>query len=328
MKIKKMVRPVIIISLVALTMFGYYQVPKFETVEATSVVEKSVIKSEVDYTITANQETTLWAAGENLEKGMPLYYYALKPGLTVYPALSINNPDSGEIKVDLHLGNVDKEGNYYWKKLIKNQQTGKVTIGNKDLKPLEIDVMEILEMTNSIDEELNSRRGSSGTNIILVSINAVIGEELLKHDIVFTLGSSGVIPPADEDLVFRKEIAEEVPYKQLERRTLSDYLECSYFWSYLGGISLLFMSGFYTFSKEPKNTYKRYDKWVSKAALNTDKKPDAYFDSLKELIDTAVELDKKVIFDSNSDTYYILDGSNLYAHEKSNNRTMTRRGRH
>lgn len=46
------------------------------------------------------------------------------------------------------------------------------------------------------------------------------------------------------------------------------------------------------------------------------KEPDAYFDSLKELIDMAVELDKKVIYDSAGETYYILDGDIIYVHKK------------
>lgn len=325
MKYNNILRPAISILLIALAVVGYFQIPKFESVEASSVNKKAAIESSFNYMVTATQDTILWTAGEVLDEGMPLYYYVLEPILTVYPTIAMDNPEEGEIKVELYIGSVDSGGNYLWKKYIRNQQTGKTMIDAKELKPIEINVLELLELASLIENELNDRRGSNSSLSILISMSTDLEEESLKHDISFTFGANGIIPPANELLSASKEIVEETPVKVLERRTLSDYLECSYFWSYGGALSFLFITALVTFKSEPKSTYKRYENWVSKATLVIDKKPDAYFDSLKELIDTAVELDKKVLYDSGSETYYILDGSNLYAHIRKNEQSINRR---
>ena len=325
MKNNKTIMLSISILILLLVIVGYFHVPKFEKVEASSVQTKTVLESSFDYEFKANNDTIIWSSGETLEKGMPLYYYALEPSLTVYPSLLADNPEEGEIKVETYIGSFDKEGKHYWIKFIKNQQTGPTMVGAKELSPITIDVAELLEMASEIESELNSRKGSSGIPSILISLKSDLGGELFEHDISFTLESNGIIPPSAEQLSVRKEIAEEIPQTIMESRTLKDYLDCGYFLSYSGAIAFLFVTSFVTFKREPKSVYKRYNNWVSRATLTVDKEPEAYFDSLKELIDTAVELDKKVLFDYVKDIYYVLDGQNLYAHVKVTDEKISRR---
>lgn len=325
MKNKRILFHATTILLVVLSISGYFHIPKYEIVEAGKIDTEAVIESSFDYEVRVNKDTLLWSSGEILEKGMPLYFYALEPGLTVYPALKMDNPSRGEVKVEVFLEAGDKDKNVYWSKFIKNQQTGTTYVGFTELSPIEIDPFELLELADGIAEDLEIQKARMGNLYILISLQAELEKESINHDIRFTLDSHGIIPPPDDQLSAREEIRAESTVKISEKRTLNDYLSCSYFWTYSGAFSLLFATAFISLKKEPKNSYRRYNSWVSRARLNSNKEPDAYFESLKELIDTAVELDKKVIYDPGREIYYLLDGDNMYAHVKKIEQALTRK---
>ena len=316
MKKKWPIISVFIILIVGLAVFAYFQVPRYTKDEVSQTVTEDVIDLFVEYEVRSNRDTMLWSSGEILEQGRPLYFFSLEPDLTVYPTLKTINSHSGTVKVEAYLENVDNEDNVYWSKAINIQQYDISLTSQENLPPLELNLMEMLELTEEISEELGLQRGGRGNLQIRVSLYADLGAESISHDVPFILDSHGLIPPPDDELAVQKEIVSHDSEQIMQARTFTDYLECPYVRTYGGIIIILIVAAFIISGRESQDEYKRYDSWVSKAVIPKVKEPDVYFSTLKELIDTSVELDKKVVYDVRRKAYFLLDGDNWYVHKK------------
>jgi len=307
---------VFIILIVGLAVFAYFQVPRYTKDEVSQTVTEDVIDLFVEYEVRSNRDTMLWSSGEILEQGRPLYFFSLEPDLTVYPTLKTINSHSGTVKVEAYLENVDNEDNVYWSKAINIQQYDISLTSQENLPPLELNLMEMLELTEEISEELGLQRGGRGNLQIRVSLYADLGAESISHDVPFILDSHGLNPPTDDELAVQKEIVSHDSEQIMQARTFTDYLACPYIRTYGIIIIILIIAASIIYGRERQDEYKRYDSWVSKVVIPKIKEPHAYFPTLKELIDTAIELDKKVIYDIRRDAYFLLDGDNWYVHKK------------
>ncbi|MFO7951670.1 MAG: DUF5305 family protein [Bacillota bacterium] len=318
MKKRRSIIPIFIILIAGLAVLAYFQVPRHIKYEDDRTVTEDVINFLVEYEVRSNQDTTLWSSGEIMEQGMPLYFFSLEPDLTIYPTLEAINSHTGSVDVEVRLENVDGDGNTYWSKVIKDQQYDISIPDEENLPPIELNLMEINELSETISEELGLQRGGRGNLQVGISLNADLEAESISHKFAFIMDSHGLIPPPEDELVAQKEIVSDDSEKIMQERTLSDYLECTYFRTYGSLIIVLIIFAFVTYSREKKDEYSRYDCWVSRAIVPKVKEPKAYFATLKELIDTAIELDKKVIYDVKREAYFVIDGDNWYVHKKRN----------
>jgi hypothetical protein len=308
---------VFIILIVGLAILAFLQVPRYVKSEVNRADTLDVIDFSVAYEVRSNKDTMLWKTGEILEQGRALYFFTLEPDLIVYPTLKANNSYEGAVDVDIYLENIDKDGIIYWSKEIQNQHYDLLLNGTENLPPIELDIIEMLGLSQLIFEELGLQRGARGSLQVRYSFQADLEEESLLQDVAFTLDSHGLIPPPDDQLLMQKKIVSHNSSQIMQARALSDYFECPYFRGYSILITVLIAFSLFTYSRDKKDEYSRYEKWVSKAIIPKIKEPDAYFTTLKELIDAAVELDKKVIYDEQREAYFLLDGDNWYVHKKT-----------
>lgn len=306
--------PIIILLILGIAVLGYFQVPGYEKKEVSQTAVKAVIESSFDYKVKANANTILWSAGETMEKGMPLYFLAVDPLLSVYPSVHADNfqYENGTYILNVYLESLDREGKPYWSELLQNRQE-EIVPGKSSISPIKYNISELYIKKEEITKELNFNKGK---HRLLIFLEVQLDEEVLVHNTSFALESDGIAPPVDK-LKSHKEIYEESVEKSMVARTFSDYLRCGYFRLYAGSITVLLITAFFSYKPGQKSEYERYKKFISKAVLTADKEPDAYFHSLKELIEMAVELDKKVIFDATRETYFVLDGDKTYAYKNN-----------
>ncbi len=305
-----------IILIVSLAILAYIQVPRYVESEVNTIDTLDVIDFSVAYEVRSNKDTMLWASGQIIEQGRALYYYALEPDLIVYPSLKANNSYNGAVDVEIYLENVDKDGITYWSKIIENRHYDISLNGIENLPPIELDITEMLGLSQTILEELGLQRGVRGALQIRFAFLADLEEGSLLQEAAFILDSHGLVPPPNDQLTGQKKIVSPSSSQILQTRTLNDYLECPYSIAYSILITVLIAFAVFTHSRGKKDDYSRYDRWVSRAVIPKVKEPDAYFASLKELIDAAVELDKKVIYDKHREAYFLMDGDNWYVHKK------------
>jgi len=305
----------VLLLLAGLLVLAYYQVPRYEKRQVTSQETASTMESSFAYEVRAEQDTSLWASGEVLEQGRPLYFYSLDPALSLYPTLQATEPYQGEYHLKVHLQSENSDGDNYWSELIESRQ-GDVSLNDAaDLEPVELSIPAIRENADSISDELNF---GGGDHRVLVSLQAELEEETINHEIPFYLDRHGLVPPQNDKLTAKSQVTEEGTETVMKSRATEDYLQCGYFWIYAGGFIFLASIAFFTYRREHHSEYQKYHRLVAKASLELDKEPAAYFYHLKELIELAVELDKKVIYDQSRETYYVLDGDHLYAHVRKN----------
>lgn len=306
-----------IILIISLAVLAFLQVPRYVKNEVNRTDTLDVIDFSVAYEVRSNKDTMLWTSGEIIEQGRALYFFSLEPDLIVYPSLKANNNYIGSVDVEVYLENVDKDGITYWSKVIENRNYDLSLNGTENLPPVELDIMEMLGLSQLIFEELGLQRGARGNLQIRFAFQTDLEEESLFHEAAFTLDSHGLVPPPDDQLRGQKKIISQSSSQIMQARTFSDYLECPYSRAYSILITVLIAFALFTYSRDKKDEYSRYERWVSRAVIPKIKEPDAYFATLKELIDTAVELDKKVIYDKQREAYFLLDGDNWYVHKKT-----------
>jgi len=306
-----------IILIIGLAILAFLQVPRYAKNEVNRTDVLDVIELSVAYEVRSNKDTMLWRSGEIIEPGRALYFFALEPDLIVSPSLKANNNYNGSVDVEIYLENVDQDGITYWSKVVESRNYDLVLGSTENLPPIELDIMEMLSLSQVIFEELGLQRGVRGNLQVRFAFLADLEGEPFSHEASFTLDSHGLVPPPADQLLGQKEILSHSSSQILKARTLSDYLECPYSRAYGILITVLIAFAVFAYSRDKNDEYSRYNRWVSKAVLPKIKEPDAYFATLKELIDAAVELDKKVIYDERREAYFLLDGNNWYVHKKT-----------
>ena len=248
---------------------------------------------------------------------MPLYFIAVDPLLTVSITLEAEELDfnGGSVHLDFYLESVDRDNRAFWSEHLKSYNA-EITKSDRNIDTMAFKISDIYELAKEINTDLEFRKGS---HRLLIVMEAQLGEEKMEHSLAFNLENEGVVPPSEDKLSSKREVYGEIVQKIMVARTFNDYMRCGYFWIYTVTIIVLIVIAFVSYNTEQKTEYQRYKNYISKVDLTMDREPDAYFYSLKELIEMAVELDKKVIFDETRDTYYILDGDKVYAHKKDEN---------
>ena len=309
--------PALVIMIIGVVILGFFQVPAYEKKEVSQPVAEAVIEAFFDYEVKAGADTMLWSAGEIMEQGMPLYFIAVDPLLTVSITLEAEELDfnGGSVHLDFYLESVDRDNRAFWSEHLKSYNA-EITKSDRSIDTMAFKINDIYELAKEINTDLEFRKGS---HRLLIVMEAQLGEEKMEHSLAFNLENEGVVPPSEDKLSSKREVYGEIVQKIMVARTFNDYMRCGYFWIYAVTIIVLIVIAFVSYNTEQKTEYQRYKNYISKVDLTMDREPDAYFYSLKELIEMAVELDKKVIFDETRDTYYILDGDKVYAHKKDEN---------
>ena len=195
-----------IILIVSLAVLAFLQVPRYVKNEVNRTDTLDVIDFSVAYEVRSNKDTMLWASGQIIEQGRALYFFSLEPDLIVYPNLKANNQYNGAVDVEIYLENVDKDGITYWSKAIDKRHYDISLNGTENLPPIELDIMEMLGLSQTIFEELGLQRGTRGTLQIRFAFNTDLEEESLFQEAAFTLDSHGLVPPPDEQLIGQKKI--------------------------------------------------------------------------------------------------------------------------
>lgn len=285
------------------------------TYEVTEPVDEQQFGTGMATSAVVTGNSTLYEQGTTLQD-RPAYFYNATPDLTVGVTASV--PDDREVAVDqrLVLRHVAERGGApFWERqrvLATSSET--VTDGEAT-------------MNTTIDMQA-VRRNVAETRSAIGGIGSFRTE--LHLQVEYTTASAddelaAVTPIAltdraywvDGDLTANQSHTDEVTREVAESPNLGRTL---LFGGFGGGFLLLAIGvaalqrrEFDLESIEMELTRSRYEEWISRGEIPTKaEKQYITIDSLEDLVDIAIDSNKRVIYDTTYETYGVVDGDDVY----------------
>ncbi len=289
-----------------------------------------------DYTIQAGKSLMIWKQGTQLEQGRTAYFYAAEPVMTVVPTLQLIGMQTGDwsgtIQTTTYLQAVDESHRIFWTYplkvlpeesfLLPAQSEGAAKIV---LRPISINLMQDYVTLQAINTEL-SLTSANFELVIQSDIKAsglIDGQSFTRsfqNNLPITLNAISFTLPKTADNLSQLDLSSETSASQglLFGRTFAQdpLLILALLLDGLLGLVLLIE----LFIKRPKLAQKSVDhrkfrEWISEGSVSLVNSSHVQINSLEGLVDLAIDLDKRVIYDPSRQKYFVPDENMLYAYD-------------
>lgn len=290
-----------------------------------------------------SEKNPLYPVGLNLEMGKPAYFFSISPSMDASFVYSLAATESADVDVVLKTmvvatasGSTDDGKKTFWQKKfpIKNSELRKITGGESLSNRFTIDVPEIQSMVKSVQDQI---KYSQDTKIGLVTyvtykgtINGKTVNATEEFSIPLTITSSYYQMPA-------KLGADKIIDKYETRKILIDpplLPKALHTTALLFSIVLLAFLGVckngctvvdqslldklereYEFDRE----HAQFNEWISNGVYPNDATlfTKIEIESLKDIVDAAVDMNERVIYYADAGIYFVIHGSLLYYFKKS-----------
>lgn len=307
------------------------------------IQEELVLEYIPDYRITSRKALKVWPGGTVFDQGMASYFYAARPEITIIPRIKLHGPLQGELKgriesqVVIQATNDQKK--LYWIYPVKEIKPKEFTLYQEELiegSPIEytadnisIDIYRNYEFLNEIREELMFRSGviqivvSSQIDII-GEMNGISIDKMIDHKIPIDMEDISFSIPRTQEMTSSISL---YPMNSQSKLTLWERLEGQLLplltTLFLGILSLYFV----IFGKGPKpvTEHKRYREWITEGNVELKEGFHINILSLEGLVDLAIDLDKRVIFDSYRNKYFVLAEDIVYLYDPDGIKSFNKR---
>jgi len=306
--------------------------------DAPSQEAEGFLILEADCQITANKATILWPQGAVLEPGKAEYYYAAQPSVQITPSLYTENMGRGELSgllvTKCFLQAQNEKGAVYWNYLLQQLPAEPVLLSVKCAdKPdttvyraaaVSFDAAAINDKLSAICDELDFHHAvftlAVQTEVNLQgTLDDVAAQRVLLNNFALTLKEEGFSLPETEEGAARVTLdmggAKTPAQQHLWRQTLSD----AWLPVFLN-ISLLLLL-IYLLQNRKKRLkpddyeHKRFKEWITEGSIQLQDRVPINVHSLAGLVDLAIDLDKRVIFDPDTKKYYVLEENLVYVYD-------------
>ncbi len=326
---------VISLALIA-SLFLTYQ--RLQQRPSTSERKDVVLTVTPDYQIISNKSLTVWPKGTVFEQGMAAYFYAALPQLTITPTIDVTGMDQGEvegtIKTRVLLQAIDDKSQVYWSYQLKQTPKQSFHINTEkqeqerkiihSAETISLDMAETNDLVTQISNELMFQNGIF--RVVVVSDIAVNGQvnngvidKALSQELVITL------MPLSFTLPRAMDASVEVAFTQMQVEEADAspslwHFVRSNWWlisidavlALLLGLLLLFQHGQGNDDKE----HQRYKEWITEGSVEQTNRFSIHILTLEGLVDLAIDLDKRVIYDSRVIKYYVLTEDIVYIYDR------------
>lgn len=284
------------------------------------------------YTVPVTKANPLYANGTTLEMGMPAYYFAVSPtvDMSFTYSLEANNPSDIKGKLQTMVVATDKEGSdeekkIFWQKgfPLKYKDTDTWT-GTSVTRNFSFNVSEIQSMVKDVQKQLECSEDATIEIVTRVNYTGKINGESVQgtKDFVMPLVISSSYYQIPEKLDFsqdtnvtKKISVKRVPPISTIRTPLFLFLLNLVF---VGAILLCVVTNKiepkYIEKLEKERSCEPFKEFVSKGKLPED--IDSFIkveiSSLQGLVDAAVDMNSRVIYDSKAGIYFMIHSGVLY----------------
>lgn len=285
-----------------------------------------------EYTITTRLNSTLWPSGTELPQGLAGYFYAAGPSIRLSPVFTVgglgdavlSGTTSGEVVVQ----STDDQGNVYWTYQIQTLRETAIDMsaigadGNMSLGDLTLDAAQAYERATGINEEM----GFQPTKVQLVAIGRVYLEGIafgkavtreLTYTLPIQLEQKRFTAPKTQDLTVEAKITSR-DVQEADRSWFNIFMNN---WiPFTADFALLFALIELINKRTAKKTiaareHKKYKEWITEGTVDLKNRLSIQILSLEGIVDLAIDLDKRVIYDPKLRKYYVLEEDLVYLHD-------------
>ena len=285
------------------------------------------------YIALVTEKNPLYSKGTRLEMGKPMYFFAVSPTLDVSFAYKLNATDSTTIRVECETvvvatskENSGESQKIIWEKEFPVKEMGYVNIGNKDVLIHKFS-LNVSEIQSKVTEIQNQIKYSSGTTIEIVThVNykgEINGEEINNTtDFALPLVINSVYYKMPEKLEFNENTDTYEKFQVKKEPSVSAIkLPLSLFL-----LSTILIGALIPCTKmteidpelikklKKEEKYLPFKKFISKGKVpdNWNSLMQVEIYSLQDLVDTAVDMNERVVNDIESGEYFIIHDNVLY----------------
>ncbi len=291
-----------------------------------------------EYRIISGKAVRPYPQGTVFEQGMASYFYAVQPEIRVTPQITVKGMEAGELNGSIIsravLQAVDDKSQLYWQyELSRNQpQTFRLAPGSEGQasfasEEISIAVVSAYETVTQIAEELQFPNGSlqiivSSDINIMGSVNGHPMEKNVQVRLPFSLQTVYFSVPKAQDASASISLTTGNAARSKRGAVVSVLLDHRVLLLLTFGLFLLYLFFFvYDHSRQRKteNSHQRFREWITEGSaeiLERQRKVKIY--SLEGLVDLAIDLNKRVIYDSERGMYYVLTEDMAYLYDLKN----------
>jgi hypothetical protein len=286
----------------------------------------------------------LWPVGTVFEQGLAAYFYAADPVITLTPVIEATGLVTGSLQgttqTKVVLQAVNDKSQVYWSYPLKqtplqsfsfipggSERPGIFTFTAADIL---LDVPAAYETMTYISNELMFQNGifqmviNSEVNISGTANGAAI-ERSITQTLPLTLQTDNFTIPRTQDIQSQYSLNISNNHSSLlESVTSTIRLNLLPFGVDALLLLLLFLlisANTIKKSKELKE-HRRFKEWITEGSVNVKDKLSINILSLEGLVDLAIDLDKRVIFDPTVHKYYVLTEDLVYIYDSERSRAL------
>lgn len=307
----------------------------YEEYTKASYEEKNVIsytqRGNYTYSASVTKPNPLYPEGTRLEMGEPAYFFSVSPTADISFLYSVKAADSADLNVEAKTMIVAsvKEGSgeeqkIFWQKnfQVADSKTVKMKNGDALTSNITLDVPKIQSMVRKVQDQLNYSSNPTIEIVTAIKYDGKINGKNVEgaKNFAIPVNISSTYYQMPENLGFIEDTYKNVTVKKtpsLSTIKLSMFLFL---------LSALLESAFITIRKmskvdpvyieklEEKSESLSFKEFISKGKFPEDRTSlmQVKISSLKDLVDAAVDMNERVIYDAGSGEYFIIHNGTLY----------------
>jgi hypothetical protein len=336
MKSKRIIRlvlPILFVALSASILWTYLSIKKQPTRTYSEGLTLSVIP---EYEIITGRQLTVWPKGSRLPQGMASYFYSAEPLLILKPKVLLSGAGQvslqGKISSRIILQSVNDKGQVYWQYQYRGNPEEDYTltknmVGQADRSEyaageLKLELLPAYEAINRISEELLYQVGTFQTLLITEltvtgEIEGVQREVTLLQTLPITMQATAFTLPKTEEAAAELALiaTEDVPglgetiFDTIGNQRLPFGITALL----LLLIFLLLMLG--RSRHEVAAEHRRFREWITEGSVELKDRLQIHIHELEGLVDLAIDLDRRVIYDTRLGSYYVLTEDMVYVYD-------------
>lgn len=329
----------ILIAALALVVSGLWTASSIRMEDSATPTPESILSITPDYTLTTRQNVILWPSGTRLPQGLAAYFYVSRPELKVAPDIVLKGLVEGSLQgtsqTKILVQSVNEDGLVYWsypvqgpvtQAFLLRPGTGETAVLDKELVPLPVlDVAAIHDQVVLITEELEDNNGT--IQLVLDSrievkgkVNGQAVDKTLSWTLPITLdGNSFQIPELSTvaaSVSFTPEVIPPTLFQRIQTALIENWLVFAMDFLVLLILIVLLSTGRDTRKKAKSAVeHRKFREWITEGSVEIKDRFVINILGLEGLVDLAIDLDKRVIFDSRIRKYYVLADDIVYAHD-------------
>lgn len=328
----------IIMVLIALTASTIWTFMSVQTKLDPVPVQKVTFTASIDYEIESRKNLLVWPSGTVFKPDQAAYFYAANPKLTIIPKFQVSGMSEGALKGTVEsqvaIQAVNDKSLIYWSYPLDRteEQPIQFTKGSGELqelvsiagKPLAIEVSAAYALVEKISKELDFKTGTYQISILSTIqwsgvVNGQKVEEQMTHTLTAVLLQSGftILKPSD---VTEKVIAMTNPKESFSaKEKLIEWITSA---PYPFGMTAALMLLLFILVVVTKKTqaleaieHKRFKEWITEGRVESNNWIKINILTLEGLVDLAIDLDKRVIYDATLKKYFVLADEMVYVYD-------------